>query len=232
MTIDAALLFNAIGLTGTVLYIGSYALLQFGLIRGSSLTYTLMNLAAACCVLISLSATFNLSSALIQSSWIVISVVGLLRLWLLSHRARFTEEEAELISGALPFLSKPAARKFLDAGRWQEVPAGTVLARIGEPVPGLHYISRGTAQVRLGGEIIANVGKGSFIGEMTVLSADPASADVVAASDLRHFIIVRETLVRMCDRDENLRQNIEFALGRDTRAKLIATNSALRARLG
>jgi hypothetical protein len=57
--------YNAIGIAGVALYLGSYAALQVGLLRGQSYAYASINLAAASCVLISLTQNFNLSSALI-----------------------------------------------------------------------------------------------------------------------------------------------------------------------
>ena len=70
-----------IGVAGFVFYMLSYGLLQLGKISGQSYVYTLLNMLAAALVLISLLHQFNLASALIQISWIGISVVGLFRLW-------------------------------------------------------------------------------------------------------------------------------------------------------
>jgi len=70
-----------VGLAGTALYIGSYFLLQAGKIRGESIAYAVSNLLAAALVLFSLSYKFNLASTLIQVSWIMISLVGLYRIY-------------------------------------------------------------------------------------------------------------------------------------------------------
>ena len=79
MEVTTAQIYQVIGVTGFILYMLSYFLLQIGKIEGSDNIYILMNLAAACFVLISLIHNFNLASALIQISWILISVVGLIR---------------------------------------------------------------------------------------------------------------------------------------------------------
>lgn len=67
------------GFTGVVLYLASYALLQNGRLRQDSATYSWLNLLAASLVLISLANEFNLASAVIQLSWILISLCGLHR---------------------------------------------------------------------------------------------------------------------------------------------------------
>ena len=78
ITTDLQGMFQALGVCGVLVYIGAFAALQLKMIDGNSLTYTAMNLAAASLVLISLIYDFNLASALIQISWIIIGLVGLL----------------------------------------------------------------------------------------------------------------------------------------------------------
>ncbi|MEM6275893.1 MAG: hypothetical protein AAF714_03015 [Pseudomonadota bacterium] len=66
-----------IGVAGFVCYIGAFGAVQFGYLDGNSTAYSLGNILAASLVAVSLLEEFNLSSALIQGSWIVIGVVGL-----------------------------------------------------------------------------------------------------------------------------------------------------------
>ena len=108
--------FDWSGHLGVALYLGSYAALQAGLIRGSSYIYALLNLLAATFVLISLSAAFNLSSALIQVFWIAISLGGLARLIWLNSGLRFSSEDKALIAQIFGVMPKPLARQFLDNG--------------------------------------------------------------------------------------------------------------------
>ncbi len=70
-------LYESVGVAGFVCYIAAFGAVQLGLMDGNRLSYTLLNLLAACLVGISLIAEFNLASALIQGSWIVISLIGL-----------------------------------------------------------------------------------------------------------------------------------------------------------
>jgi hypothetical protein len=74
-----------VGVLGFILYISAFAAVQWGLMNGNSMTYSLANVSSSVLVAISLIAEFNLSAALIQGSVITIGVSGLvLRL----HRAR------------------------------------------------------------------------------------------------------------------------------------------------
>lgn len=65
------------GLAGFVCYIGAFGSVQIGILDGNSMAYSLANIVAALLVAISLLAEFNLATALIQISWIIIGALGL-----------------------------------------------------------------------------------------------------------------------------------------------------------
>lgn len=215
-----------------VLYLGAYAALQAGFIRGSGYLYASLNIAAASLVLLSLHADFNLSSALIQISWITISVVGITRAFLLTTAIRFNDEERALLRHKLPRARKLAARRFIDAGRWVDAPAGTVLLREGETHGVLIYLASGEAVARLGDQTVGTVSAGGFLGELTVLEDAPASATVTLSCPARYLRIEAAGLKRLFARDQDFRAQLEYALGHDTRMKLLAVNARLRGLTG
>jgi CRP-like cAMP-binding protein len=63
-------------------------------------------------------------------------------------------------------------------------PAGTVIAREGEPGVGLFVIVSGTAEVTIGGKKKTTLGPGDFFGEIALLDGGPRTATVTAISDL------------------------------------------------
>ncbi|MEM9715419.1 MAG: hypothetical protein AAF826_02770 [Pseudomonadota bacterium] len=75
--LENAFLLRMVGITGFCLYILSYILLQFEYIDGGQIGYSVLNTMAASMVLISLIVDFNLASAMIQITWIVVGVVGI-----------------------------------------------------------------------------------------------------------------------------------------------------------
>ena len=72
-------LYDAIGLLGFAVYVLAFAALQFELLDGNGRVYAWANVMAASFVLVSLVEAFNLASALIQISWIIIGYVGIVR---------------------------------------------------------------------------------------------------------------------------------------------------------
>lgn len=74
--------YQLIGVAGFVAYILAFGSVQIGLLNGNSTIYSVLNVLAAALVGISLINDFNLASALIQASWILIGLTGLiLRAW-------------------------------------------------------------------------------------------------------------------------------------------------------
>lgn len=224
----STMIYDLSGYAGVAFYLGSYAALQAGFLRGNSYAYASLNLIAAALVLISLSSQFNLSAVIVQASWIVLSAIGMVRVFLLTRAIRFSEEEAAFLAGKLPTISKIAARRLLDRGLWVDAPAGTVLIREGEVHGVLVYLASGRADIFSSDRHVGSVSAGSFLGEMTVLQGTPATATVVLGENSRYFRIEAEKLRRFGERDVDLRHLLESALGQDTRSKLVAANERLR----
>uniref|UniRef100_A0A975YGC6 Cyclic nucleotide-binding domain-containing protein n=2 Tax=Gymnodinialimonas phycosphaerae TaxID=2841589 RepID=A0A975YGC6_9RHOB len=212
------------GLVGVALYLSAYGGLQLGLLRGSSVTYTVMNMFAAMAVLLSLVEAFNLSSLLIQISWITLSLVGLGRMAWVRSQVRFSDEERAFLSTHFSTLSPHLARKFLRLGRWQSVSPGTVLARQGMPVHELVYVGHGNAEVRAHGVVVAQIGPTALIGEMTIMHGGEATADVEITSEARIFTLPRAALIRELDIDHEFALAVSNALQIEAQRKIEAAN--------
>jgi len=95
-----------------------------------------------------------------------------------------------------------------------ELPAGAVLTREGRVAEDWYLIVDGEAEVAITGQVVARVGPGEFVGEMTLVSGGPRSATVRAVSPmcvltghksvlgglLERPALTRTLLARMTDR--------------------------------
>ncbi|MEX0309108.1 MAG: cyclic nucleotide-binding domain-containing protein [Tateyamaria sp.] len=223
--------FQIAGFAGVAFYLGSYAFLQLGVVRGNGYPYALMNLAGASLVLVSLVTGWNLFSAIIQISWITLSIVGIARVWILTQGLRFTDEEAALIAAHFPTIRKIDAKTILRSGTWQDHAVGDTLTQQDVPVDRLTYLASGGVDIEVGGQKIAEVGPGGFIGEMGCMTSAPASATVRVNKPTRAFVISSEGLRRLVKRNPDLEVHLEFAFSGNTRAKLMATNALLQEQL-
>lgn len=70
---------DVVGTLGVALVLLAYALLQMGRIGPRDRAYLWLNMLGSALILVSLYYAFNLASAIIQVSWIAISLYGLLR---------------------------------------------------------------------------------------------------------------------------------------------------------
>ena len=216
------------GLLGVVLYITAYAAMQVGLVRGQSYLYAGANIAAAICVLFSLTENYNLSSALIQIMWIVISIVGILRLWVIEKTLRFTPVEQRLLEALAPGLPKDQARKVLDLGEWRAMSAEEMLIEEGKPASMLGYLDEGALVVSKGGVPILSLGPGAIIGEITYLDASPATARVNVLDNASVFCIDAERLRTLVARNDSIANALERTVAGTLRAKLRNTSQELR----
>ena len=72
---------DSVGLLGMVLVVLAYYLLQLERTDPRGLTFNLINLVGAGCLLFSLFFTFNLPSFVIEVFWIGASLIGLWKYW-------------------------------------------------------------------------------------------------------------------------------------------------------
>ena len=226
MGMSDAVLFTWIGHLGVVFYVGSYAALQSGLIRGASYSYAFLNLIAASLVLISLTNAFNAASALIQVFWIAISLIGITRLFLVQRRNIFSTEELEMLEDIFSSMPAPMARRLLNAGQWSELLPGTILTTESQPVETLHYIRSGGAVVRSGGHVVGEIARG-FVGELNVLASGPASATVEITAPSRVFGISGEAIRALCKADDEVRLHVEQWLRTSIGRKLMEANARI-----
>ena len=220
-------IYTAIGLFGTLIYLINYTCLQMGIISGQSYLYASVVILGASCILISLLESFNLPTAVIQVSFIVISLIGMLRLYVVENHIRFTTEEKQFISSKFPDLSKNLSRKLLNKGIWVDNGISTVLATEGESLKALVYISDGEAAISLNGKIISYAGKDSFIGEITVLDDAPATATVTLSRPSRYFTIDKAIFKKMILRYPEIRLELTHSFAGEIKKKLLNRDSDL-----
>ena len=219
------------GYLGVAFYIGSYIGLQTGFIPGVGYLYALCNLTGASLVLISLIHEWNRASAMISVAWIVISLVGITRTFLIKRRLYFTNEEELFLKAGLPGVPREVARKILDAGNWLTLPPDTFLTNEGQPVDHLYFISHGTAGVFVMGNEVAELHEG-FVGELNVMEGGAASASVRTLKDTRVFCVSGDALRRMTKVDTQTSLYLETHLSTATKQKLMQANLQLSASKG
>ena len=215
---------TAVGLVGVVLYLAAYAALQLGFLRARGYAYPSLNLLAASCTLVGLVGSFNLSSALIQIAWIVISIAGMGRLYWITRPRQFTAHELMLKDGKFAGLEPAHFRQFLDAGQWHDGKQGDVLTVEGEPVDALSYLLDVHARVTFDDREVALCAPGSLVGEGGALTGEQATATVTLSGDGRYFSIDGSKLSALARRNAELGGYLRRLFSDDLRNKLRESN--------
>ncbi len=92
---------------------------------------------------------------------------------------------ASLFSG----LKEKQLKTIVDAGKELSYEAGRVIVKEGEMGVGFYLILDGSVEVRRGTRVLSKLGTGQFFGEMALLDRQPRSADVVATSPTKCYVL-------------------------------------------
>ncbi|MEL6106384.1 MAG: hypothetical protein AAFU85_10120 [Planctomycetota bacterium] len=84
---------DVIGFVGIALIVGCYLLLQTERLRSDDIKYSIFNGIGAICILVSLCFEFNLSAFIVETIWVLISLVGIGRYFLNKRRSEQTDSD-------------------------------------------------------------------------------------------------------------------------------------------
>jgi CRP-like cAMP-binding protein len=106
----------------------------------------------------------------------------------------------------------------------QEVPAGEVIARTGEPGDRFFVIVDGSARVEVSPQNQGRMGPGSFFGEISLLDGEPRSATVIADTAMRLLVIPRRDFVTLLREVPSLTERMLITLCQRLRSAEKAMN--------
>ena len=86
--------YDFVGNVGVFLILLAYFNLQLGKMNSQSAAFSLLNLCGALFVLISLIYDFNLSAFIIEGVWLIISFVGIVRIYLSKDVSKSTNQNS------------------------------------------------------------------------------------------------------------------------------------------
>lgn len=161
-----------------------------------------------------------------EALFVVINVVQLLIIWWENRAPKFTAEEKQFLAVVAPGIPGPAAKALVRSGKWRDVEPGTHLAREGEHMLGLIFVSKGTIGIERSGQAIGTCSAGDFIGEMTYSSRDKATASAVATSAARILDFERKSLETVEEQRPVLRLALQASFNRNLINKLLRAHPA------
>lgn len=212
-----------VGLFGAGTYLVAYTLLQLGIVRGQGYTYASMVIVAAACIIISTLTSLNPAVIVIQASYILISIVGIARLFINSRMLRQTPEERAFILNHLPDLRREHVRSLLRRGEWTDVAPGTTLCTQGDALDRLYFLSEGHASVTIDGRHVGNC-HDCFVGELSFMTGGPATATVVTSEPCRILVFRRAELQPLLARQMEIKLALIAGFSNATKTMLLRRN--------
>jgi CRP-like cAMP-binding protein len=82
-------------------------------------------------------------------------------------------------------LGKDDFKAILKVSKQQKFESGATIVKKGEEGAGFYLVLDGAVEIRSNGNLLSKLGPGQFFGEMSVVDAQPRSADVVAVEPSR-----------------------------------------------
>ncbi|MCB2089770.1 MAG: cyclic nucleotide-binding domain-containing protein [Sphingomonadaceae bacterium] len=149
---------------------------------------------------------------------------------ILEHRARsgtMLPDERALFDEIMQIQDPAHQRRLRDVLRWQEYNAGDQLMEQGQAHPPLIYVAHGTAIIEINGASVGECGAGDFLGEMSLISGQRATATVRASGPLRVARFDRDALAQLARGVPELGKALDSALNRSMAVKIMRMNQAM-----
>lgn len=141
-----------------------------------------------------------------------------------SRKGMMGKEERELLEQVLQVEEPAQQRRLLDLIKWRDVEVGDILMRQGQANPPLIYISSGAAGIEHEGKLVGVCGPGDFLGEMSLITGDRASATVSVTNAMRIASFDRDALLRLSSGMPELARAFDHALNRGLASKILRMN--------
>ena len=133
---------------------------------------------------------------------------------------RLAGPEQALYEQVFSDLTPGEFRRLVKLGEWREIAAGSTIVHRDTVVGDMQVLRQGALEVRTAGGVIARLEPGQFIGEMSFISGEKATADVVATEPSLVLVWAQESLNSLLEKKPSLAFKIRGILGRDVVAKL------------
>lgn len=164
-------------------------------------------------------------SVLWETIFVLVNVVQLGLIWYYEHHHRFDDEHQHFADNMPDTVDRSAIKRLLDLADLERYTPGTVLTTEGMAVTKLIYIADGIVKIEHGDRVVAICGPGDYIGELSFLSGNPATANATVVKPCRGLVFDQQKLTASIATDAVLRRTLESALNKNLAGKLSRSNN-------
>ena len=157
----------------------------------------------------------------------VFLLINAMRFSELVKRARagtMTSEERELFDHVMQIEDPTKQNRLKDLMTWNDVEVGEVLIMQDQVDPPLIYIASGRAAIIRDDVIVSECGAGEFVGEMSQISGNLASATVKVTQTMRMATLDRDALGQLTRSLPEIGRAVDNAFNRSLAVKVMRMN--------
>ncbi len=163
-------------------------------------------------------------SVLWETIFVLVNIGQLLIIWYYEHHHRFADDERHFADNMPEGVDRSALKRLLDLSELERHDPSAILTTEGQPVRRLMYLADGIVKIEHGDRVVAICGPGDYIGELSFLSGNPASATATVVKPARVLAFDQTRLNAATASDTQLRRTLESALNRNLAGKLARSN--------
>ena len=163
-------------------------------------------------------------SVLWEMIFVLVNVIQLVTIWYYEYQHRFSDEHEQFARSMPEGSDRSAIKRLLDLSDLRPAAPGEMLTEQGVRVDELIYLADGIVKIERGDRIVAVCGPGDYIGELSFLSGNAASATARVVKPARLLVFNQHRLTNAIEHDPQLRRTLESALNRNLAGKLVRSN--------
>lgn len=163
---------------------------------------------------------------LFAAAFVLINAARLAELYRRARGGDMTAEERELFDHVMKIEDPAKQNRLKDLMIWQDVAPGEILIMQDQVEPPLIYIASGRAAIERDGKLVSECGAGEFVGEMSQISGELASATVRVAEPMRMARLDRDALAQLTRSLPEIGRAVDSAFNRSLAVKVMRMNQA------
>jgi CRP-like cAMP-binding protein len=181
------------------------------------------------------SAAGLVCASLIGNSYLLLGAIVLLginlgqlvRMRRRNRAGALTSEERALIAEVLSIEEPAKQRRLREVITWRDADTGEVLMRQGQKAPPLIYVATGQMEIEHEGLPVSTCGPDDFLGEMSLVTGEGATATVKVALPARIAVFDRGGLLRLMEAMPELSRAFDRRLNAGLVDKIQRMNRAM-----
>lgn len=159
--------------------------------------------------------------------FLAINAARLFQLWSRARNGSMTREEQELFDHVMRIEDPSKQNRLRDLMQWRDMDVGEVLIEQDQIDPPLVYIATGRASIKRDGQLVNECGAGEFVGEISHISGEGASATVTVVLPMRMAQLDRDALAQLSRSLPEIGRAVDSAFNRSLAVKVIRMNEAI-----